>query len=128
MKTTLWALAIFSIFYGVQAQSSTLLERTKLALKAGNAKSLSTLFAPKVQIGFDGEADLISAKQAEIKIENFFKGQTPTQLESLFQGLSKDGKQYFIGKLTTKTTCYRVSIYWTEAPTSAIQSVDFSME
>ena len=128
MKTTVGAFAILFFFVAAQAQTSTFLDRTKLALKAGNAKSLSALFAPKDQIGFDGEADVISATEAEIKIDKFFKTEAPTQLESLFQGLSKDGKQYFIGKLTTKTASYRVSVYWTEAPTSAIQSVDFSKE
>ena len=128
MKSTFGAFAILLFFSVAQAQTSTILERTKLALKAGNAKSLSAMFAPKVQIGFDGEADVISAAEAESKVDKFFKTQLPTQLEGLFQGLSKDGKQYFIGKLSTKTGSYRVSVYWTETPTTAIQSVDFSKE
>lgn len=127
MKTTIGVL-FFLFSVATFAQSGSFLDRTKLALKAGNAKGLSVLFAPSVQLGFEGEANVVSLKEAEVQLNKFFKANFPTQLEPLFQGLGKDGKQYFIGKMSCKSASYRVSVYWVEVPTPAIQSVDFSKE
>lgn len=112
----------FAIFQG------TVLDRTKLALKAGNPKGLSSMFAPTVQFGFDGEAENYSSREAEMQLEKFFKSNPPQNLEPLFQGVGKDGKHYFIGKLVSKAGAYRVSVYWKDGTEMAIQSVDFSKE
>lgn len=127
MKTTI-GIVLFFFLTNAWAQPASFLDRTKLALKAGNAKGLSALFAQSVQMGFEGEANLVPQKEAEMQLEKFFKANLPTQLESLFQGLGKDGKQYFIGKMSSKTGSYRVSVYWVEVPAPAIHSIDFSKE
>lgn len=109
-------------------QSGTILERTKLALKSSNSQQLGQLMGEKIQLGFDGEANSISAREAEKRIDAFFKSNPIVELSQLFQGQSKDGKQYFIGILKTKKGDFRVSVYWTETPKVQLLSFDFSKE
>jgi len=109
-------------------QSGTFLERAKLGLKSGNTQKLIQLIGEKVQFGMEGEGSMVSRKVAESKLNNFFQTSAPQEIAQLFQGQSKDGKQYFIGRLTTKKGDFRVSIYWTESPVNQMISIDISKE
>ena len=82
----------------------------------------------KVQMGFEGESAMLSQKDAENKLTVFFKSNPPTDVSQLFQGQSKDGKQYFIGKLKSAGGEFRVSVYWSEMPKNQMISIDISRE
>lgn len=110
------------------AQPGNTLERTKLALKTGNSQLLGQMMGEKIQLGFDGEAQSMASKEGEKRIDAFFKSNPVSDLSQLFQGQSKDGKQYFIGVIKTKTGNFRVSVYWVESPIAQMLSLDFSKE
>ena len=81
----------------------------------------------KIQFGFEGEASVINQKEANQKLSTFFKVNPPSDLNQLFQGQSKDGSQYYIGKLTTSKGEFRVSVYWKEVD-SKLTSIDITKE
>ena len=110
------------------AQTGSFLERTKLALKSGNAQKLSQLMGEKVQMGFEGESAMLSHKEAKAKLVSFFRSNPPTDIVQLFQGQSKDGKQYFIGKLKSSGLEFRISVYWSETPKNEMISMDITRE
>lgn len=112
----------------VFGQSGNTLDRTKLALKGGNSQILGQMMGEKVQLGFDGEAQSLGPREAEAKMDAFFKKFQVVDLLQLFQGQSKDGKQYFIGVLKTKNGDFRVSVYWVDSPKTRLLSLDFSKE
>ena len=110
------------------AQPGSFLERTKLSLKSGSAQKLSQLMGEKVQMGFEGESTMVPFKEAEARLDVFFKTNPPNDITQLFQGQSKDGKQYFIGKLKSTTGEFRVSVYWAELPKAQMISIDISKD
>ena len=121
---------LFLLFFVpmVQAQTPSALDRTKLALKSGNSQQMALMMAEKLQFGFEGEGVFMPSKTAESQLMNFYKSHPVTELSQLFQGQSKDGKQYFIGLLKTKNGNFRASVYWVEVPKVQIMSIDFSKE
>ncbi len=84
--------------------------------------------AEKIQFGLDGEASTKKNTEAEKELQQFFKNHIPSDLTLLFEGQSKDGKKYYIGKLTTKNGTYRVSVFWNETPQPKLISIDISSE
>ena len=82
----------------------------------------------KLQFGFEGEATMMSSKEAGNRLTAFFKSSLPSDVSPLFQGQSKDGRQYFIGILKTSSGEYRVSVYWSVAPKEQILTFDISKE
>lgn len=128
MKKIVCLLIVSVWIQGLVAQTGSVLERTKLALKSGNAQQLGQMMGEKIQLGFDGEATALGAKEGERKMDGFFKTNPTSDLSQLFQGQSKDGKQYFIGVLKTKNGNFRVSVYWVESPSVKLLSIDFSKE
>lgn len=110
------------------AQNGSFLERTKLALKSGTSQKLAELMAEKIQFGNEGEASTLKSTEAEKELNQFFKAHPPSDLAQLFEGRSKDGKKYFIGKLSTRSGTYRISVYWNETPQPRLISIDISAE
>lgn len=82
----------------------------------------------KLQFGFEGEATMMTSKEAGNRLAAFFKSNVPSDVSPLFQGQSKDGRQYFIGILKTPSGEFRVSVYWTEAPKEQILTFDITKE
>jgi len=128
VKTSLLLFFFISLNFPSLGQSGNFLDRTKLALKSGNSQKLSQLMGEKVQIGFEGESAMLAQKDAENKLTIFFKTNPPTEVSQLFQGQSKDGKQYFIGKLKSVNGEFRVSVYWSETTNNQMISIDISKE
>jgi hypothetical protein len=132
MKSFTKTLALFFsvvLFTGLAPViSQSFLDRTKLALKTGNSQKILQMMGDKLQFGFEGEASMMGSKEAGAKLAAFFKVHPPSDLSSIFQGQSKDGRQYFIGTLKSASGDYRVSVYWAEQPREQILSIDFSKE
>jgi hypothetical protein len=128
VKTSLLLFYTLVLTITSSAQTGSFLDRTKLALKSGSSQKLSQLMAEKVQMGFEGESAMLTQKDAENKLTNFFKSNIPTDISQLFQGQSKDGKQYFICKLKSSGGEFRVSVYWSETPRNQMISIDISRE
>lgn len=128
MKNLMLTLVFIVVGTLAFAQPASTLERTKLALKTGNSQLLGQMMGEKIQLGFDGEAQSLAAKEGEKRIDAFFKSNPVSELSQLFQGQSKDGKQYFIGVIKTRTGSFRVSVYWVESPKAQMLSIDFSKE
>jgi hypothetical protein len=128
MRTQAFLVLLFWTNLLAHGQNDSFLERTKLALKSGNSQKLAELMAEKIQFGNDGEAETLKNTEAEKELNQFFKNHLPSDLTQLFEGKSKDGKKYFIGKLSTKSGNYRVSVYWKETPQPRLISIDISPE
>jgi len=128
MKTGFLFVSLMILLYPFAGQSQSFLEKTKLALKSGNSQKIIQMMGDKLQFGFEGEATMMTSKEAGNRLATFFKSNMPSDISSLFQGQSKDGRQYFIGILKTPAGEYRVSVYWTEAPKEQILTFDISKE
>ena len=123
-------LSVFLLLLVVVAagQPGSMLERTKLALKSGNSQQLGQMMADQIGFGFEGESTQQPSKEAVAQLHAFFRTNPVSDLAQLFQGQSKDGKQYFIGQLKAKSATYRVSVYWVEVPRNQILSIDITKE
>jgi hypothetical protein len=123
-----WILVLVVSGWSEAALKQSFLERTKLAFKTGNSQKILQMMGGKLQFGYEGESAMVSAQEAGARLTTFFKTNPPSDLQVLFQGQSKDGRQYFIGSLKTPGGNYRVSVYWAEAPKEQILSLDLSKE
>ena len=127
-KDVLKGFVVAAITSAVTGISQSFLEKTKLALKTGNSQKIIQMMGDKLQFGFEGEAAMMSSRDAGSRLTTFFKTNPPTEISPLFQGQSKDGRQYFIGILKAPTGEFRVSVYWTEQPKEQILTFDISKE
>jgi hypothetical protein len=111
-----------------QGHAQSMPEKAKLALKSGDSQKILPLLAEKLQFSLEGEGAMVSAKEASSKLSQFFKANSPSDLQVLFQGQSKDGRQYFIGLLKSTGGNYRISVYWSAQSKDQILSLDISKE
>lgn len=118
---------VLFLFVG-QAFAQTMPEKAKLALKSGDSQKILPLLAEKLQFSLEGEGAMMSSKDATARLAQFFKGNVPSDLQVLFQGQSKDGRQYFIGLLKSSGGNYRISVYWSAQNKDQILSLDISKE
>jgi hypothetical protein len=128
MKTGFLIVVLLTVFIPLAGNSQSFLEKTKLALKSGNSQKIIQMMGDKLQFGFEGEATMMTSKEAGNRLAAFFKSNVPSDVSPLFQGQSKDGRQYFIGILKTPSGEFRVSVYWTEAPKEQILTFDITKE
>lgn len=126
-------LLVFSICSSValycQAQDDVI-QNTRLAIKAGNAKELIKHLNEMVDLAFDGEKGSYSKIQAEFVLRDFFKKHPPTEFEYIHRGASKEGLRYAIGKYSAQNVHFRVVIYIKPQRnnTYLIDLLDFSKE
>lgn len=128
MKTGFLIVVLMTVLFPFDGKAQSFLEKTKLALKSGNSQKIIQMMGDKLQFGFEGEATMMTSKEAGNRLATFFKSNTPSDVSPLFQGQSKDGRQYFIGILRTPTGEYRVSVYWSVLPKEQILTFDISKE
>jgi len=79
------------------------------ALKNGNATELTKSFNINVDLTILDKQDIYSKTQAESLLKDFFAKNIPSNFTIIHKG-GKEDAQYYVGKLTTSTGNYRISI------------------
>lgn len=79
------------------------------AIKNGNATELTKYFNTNVDLSILDKQDIYSKTQAESLLKDFFSKNVPSNFRVIHQG-GKDDAQYYVGRLTTSTGNYRISI------------------
>ncbi len=79
------------------------------AIKNGNAAELTRYFNTNVDLSIFDKQDIYSKTQAEMLLKDFFSKNVPSNFRVIHQG-GKDDAQYYVGRLTTSTGNYRISI------------------
>jgi len=79
------------------------------ALKNGSATELAKYFNVNVDLTLLDKQDIYSKTQAESLLKDFFIKNIPSNFRVIHQG-GKEDSQYVVGKLTTSTGSYRVSM------------------
>jgi hypothetical protein len=98
------------------------------SLKNGNAAELTKFFNVNVDLTIFDKQDIYSKTQAEILLKDFFSKNVPSNFIIIHQG-GKEDTQYYIGKLTTSTGTYRVTIIIkAQGKTSLIQQFKIEKE
>ncbi len=104
-----WVITIaFLLATPVLIAQQDVIANARAAIKAGNAKDLSSHFNELVELNFDDEKSSYSKTQAEFVLKEFFKKYPAEDFSYLHQGTSKDGLKYAIGKYTYKGGAFRV--------------------
>lgn len=104
-------------------------ELAKVAIKNANFKELARFFNDGIEIGFDGEKSNYGKAQAEFVVRDFFRKHPPTDFEYTYEGASKEGQKYAIGKYKTTNGIYRITLYIKPVQGQyLIDSIDFTKE
>lgn len=99
------------------------------AIRNSNARELAQLFAPSVELSFDGDKQTYSATQAEFVMKDFFSKQVPASFEFIHYGGSNEGTPYAVGRYTGKEGAYRMFVKMKTAGGGLkIATIDFTKE
>ncbi len=103
---------IMLIFLGLSVSAqNAVLDKAEAALKTGNHKALSELFAESIDLTVKSENDVFSRSQAEQVLKNFFSKNKVKSYRTLHNGESRQGLKYAVGEIETSTGTYRVTIH-----------------
>lgn len=119
---------VFFLFIGIfpLIVSGQVNDNIILAIKSGNAMELGKFLANEVDLAIDKRDETYEKSQAVIQLQSFFTQNQPSNYTIIHQGQSSRGTNYFIGRLTTTTGEFRVSIYTKEiAGRSIIEQISF---
>ena len=81
-----------------------------IALKAGNASTLSKFFDNRVDLSLPNKSDNYSRTQAEMIIKDFFSNNGVRNFELKHKG-AKAGSNYCVGILQTRSGNYRTTLF-----------------
>ena len=103
MKTLLGILMVMvpSIFLDLS-------EDIALAIRSGNANSVSAYFADKVDMKVLDQENIYSKAQAESILKDFFTKHPVKAFTVVHKSAERNDSQFAIGKLTTANGIYRV--------------------
>jgi hypothetical protein len=103
----LFAITVSFLSFGQVAEKDAI----GAAIRAGDAKALSTYMMPNVDLTVNDVEDVYSKNQAEVILNQFFVKQKPTGFEVKHEGKSKMEDFYYIGDLTTASAAYRLTFF-----------------
>ena len=81
------------------------------AMRSGNAAQVAKYFDSRVDLSFPDKSDNYSKTQAEMILKDFFATNQVKGFLIKHKGENKDGSQFCIGLLQTKTRDYRTRFY-----------------
>ncbi len=93
------------------------------ALVSANVKSFSKLFDDRIEIEIDGDSQDYSQQQAQVVLNKFLSKFSNTSFELIHKGVSKNQAKYYIGRMESNESVYRVYVYLKK-----INSQDFIQE
>ncbi len=86
------------------------IEEVVAALKSGNAAQMAIYFDNTVDITLPEKSNSYSKSQAEVILRDFFNNNPVKDFTVIHKG-DNAGSQYFIGKLVTKNSTYRTTVF-----------------
>ncbi len=86
------------------------IEEVVAALKSGSAAQVAKYFDNTVDITLPEKSNSYSKSQAEVILRDFFNN-NPVKAFSVIHKGDNAGSQYFIGKLVTKNSTYRTTVF-----------------
>lgn len=99
------------------------------ALKAGSSRELIKYFNDVIELKIDGQSSNYSRTQAEFILKDFFKKYEVVGFDYVFEGNSREGLKYAIGKYSHKSGTHRVYILFKKVgDTLMIDTLDFTKE
>lgn len=101
---------VFSSFRAISARDTIEIDDIVIALKAGNASSLSKYFDNRVDLSLPDKSDNYSRTQAEMIIKDFFNNNGVRNFELKHKG-EKAGSNYCVGILQTRGGNYRTTLF-----------------
>ena len=111
LRQSALSIAFVSLFlFSFSIQQISLPDGLFDAIKAGNAKELSTFFNANVELNILEHEGVYSKLQAEQILKEFFRKNIPSRFVKNHEG-GKDGSKYGIGTLNASTGQYRVSFF-----------------
>ena len=96
-------LTSFKLIYSIDDVAS--------AMRTGNAAQISKYFDSRVDLSFPDKSDTYSKSQAEMILKDFFATNQVKGFQIKHTGDNKDGSQFCIGLLQTKSRDYRTRFY-----------------
>ena len=104
-------------------------DKVILAIKAGNAKELASMFDNSIELTILENEQTYSKAQAEQVVKDFFVKNQPKTFEVIHRGSSNEGSKYGIGTLTTGGKTFRVYfLVKQKGQVSLIQELRFEKE
>lgn len=101
----------------------------RAAIRGSNSRELAQLFAPTVELSFDGDKQRYSATQAEFVMKDFFAKHPSASFDFDHYGGSKEGTVYAAGPYTGKTGVYSMFVKMKPVGGSLrITTIDFNKE
>jgi len=85
--------------------------RLEQALTSGKVKEFSQMFDERVDITIDDDKLDYSKQQAQVVLNEFLEHFEKVDFNLIHQGTSKNQSQYYVGKMTTETSAFRVYLY-----------------
>jgi hypothetical protein len=89
-------------------EQGDVIEQAKTAIKEGNAKTLIAYFDELVELNLENNKSSYSRRQAEFVLKDFFQKYPAKDFEYIYQGSSREGMKYAIGKYTYEGGVFRV--------------------
>lgn len=86
-------------------------QNIEAAMASGDAKALSVYFTDNIDLLVLETDDVYSRQQAEIIVQRFFTDHPPVGYENKHRGKSRTADSYQIGKLTTKSGNFRITVF-----------------
>ena len=103
-------LTMLTVISAFTAAQLTPIDQVVTALKKGNAGELSRYFDNTIEISLPDRSDSYSRSQAEIVLKDFFDTKGVQNFTAGHKG-SKNGSEYCIGVLITRSGSFRTTIY-----------------
>ncbi len=86
------------------------IEEVVASLRSGNASQIAKYFDNTVEITLSEKTNSYSKSQAEVILRDFFNNNSIKDFQVLHKG-DNGGSQYCIGKLVTRSSAYRTTIF-----------------
>ncbi len=86
-------------------------QKINSAIESGDANTLASYFASRVDVSIDGKDQLLSKTKAKERFTGFFQTHKPSTFAVIHNGKSGSGLTYTIGTLKTSSGTFRVSYY-----------------
>lgn len=130
MKQFILSTAWLFILSFTTAEKPDILDDIAVAIRSGEARSVSKFFGNSVDLTISNQEDVYSKTQAERILLDFFSKNPPRSFQINHKGESKEGAQYAIGSLITSSgTNFRTYFYIkTQGNIQVIQELRFMKE
>jgi hypothetical protein len=116
--------AFLSFSVGLAAQSE---KDIPIAFKVGNVNEIAKFFSSNVSLKILETEDIYSKAQAEMVLKEFMNNKLVKNYTQKHQGVSKNGAEFYIGKLNTSGGNFRI-YYFIKKSNDQVQLQELRIE